>query len=162
MSRRWRPQRKLRPLPWNWRSRIEIILEDGCIPGYFSGQGNPLLIDRRGRVADGPLRFVLIFRKGKTPVGLSRHIGFLAVDHKKPYWVLESLIWKERFRKRGLGTLLYVHALGCLGQLTTNYGSCSEDAKGLWRSLAQKYPHTTDFFKSRLTITHPLALVGET
>lgn len=127
MSRR----RKSR-LPWNWRSRIEILLDDEPV--------------------EGSLVFTLSFKKGQTPKGFMRAIGSLSVCDKPPY-VIEQAEIDEYFVRRGLGTSLYFHALNQLGSLTTLYHSASKAAQGLWRSLVRGTSnHRIDFFAGTLTV----------
>lgn len=130
-----------RRLPSNWRSRIEIIRED-----------NLEIAMGRGRFrCDPSIRFTLTFKKGRTPKGFRRLIGDLVITNKSPYFV-EGAEIDEYFVRRGLGTLLYRHALKKLGSLTTNYPSASVAAQGLWKSLTRAHHFKTDFFEGELTV----------
>ncbi|KKL97550.1 hypothetical protein LCGC14_1833380 [marine sediment metagenome] len=129
-------------LPWNWRSRVEITRR-------FK---NSHLCVVSGSHIDPSIVFELVFRKGRTPRGFRRWIGNLTVTNKSPYFV-EGADIDEHFVRRGLGTLLYLHALNQLGSLTTSYHFASEPAQGLWRFLVRKTrSHRTDFFAGTLTI----------
>lgn len=135
-------RRKTR-LPSNWRSRIEIIRHD-----------DPPVSMGRGRFCfDGVVTFKLSFKKGRTPKGFQKHIGELIISDELPYFVDGAEI-DEYFVRRGLGTLLYLHALDRLGSLATYYHSSSDAAKALWRLLVRKFPnhHKVDFFAGTLTI----------
>ena len=120
-------------LPWNWRSRIEIIKH------YSPGRE---MID-----------FELTFRKGQTPKGFHRYIGDISVYNATPHFVGESEI-NEYFRKRGLGTHLYTYVLNDLGSLTTLYHNISKPAQAVWRTLVrQSHSHKVDFFVGTLTVS---------
>lgn len=130
-----------RSLPPNWRSRLQITRED-----------NPPVALGRGRFrCDPTIRFTLTFKKGRTPKGFRRLIGDLVITNKSPYFV-EGAEIDEYFVRRGLGTLLYQHALNQLGSLTTNYPRASAAAQGLWKSLTRIHRFKTDFFTGELTI----------
>ncbi len=135
--------KRKRRLPPNWRSRIEITREDE--PVVNSGRG-------RFRYLMGSIRFTLRFKKGQTPRGFRTWIGDLLICDEEPYSVDGAEI-DDYFVRRGLGTLLYLHALNELGSLTTLYHSASDAAKGLWRRLIRRTrSHKTDFWKGTLTI----------
>jgi len=103
-----------------------------------------------GFCLEGETTFTLSFKKGRTPRGFSRHIGDLRVTDSLS---ISSSEIDDYFRKRGLGTLLYVHALKELGSLTTHYHSASVAAKGLWRSLVRRCSsYKVDFFDGTLTL----------
>ncbi len=125
-------------LPSNWRSRLEITrVDEPAITGRFSQP--PSVI------------FNLNFKKGRTPKGFYRNIGSLSVvDSSLPY--VDGAEIDEYFRRRGLGRLLYAHALKELGSLTTYYHAISFSAKQVWASLIREYSHQTDFFAGTLTI----------
>lgn len=130
-----------RRLPANWRDRLHIIRED-----------NPAVSLGRGRFrCDPSIRFMITFKEGRTPKGFRRFIGDLLITNKPPYFVEGAEIDKH-FVRRGLGTLLYQHALNQLGSLTTNYPSASVAARGLWKSLTRIHRFKTDFFAGELTI----------
>lgn len=121
-------------LPWNWRNRIEITQYNE------PPENNSLII------------FTLAFKKGQTPKGFNREIGSLSVYNVSPYFIGESEIDKY-FRKRGLGTQLYIHALNEIGSLTTLYHDISKPAQALWRTLVnQTHNHKIDFFAGTLTV----------
>lgn len=133
----------MKRLPWNWRSRIEIIRED-----------DPVVNSGRGcfRYLADSIRFTLRFKKGQTPKGFRTRIGDLLICDEEPYLVDEAAI-DDYFVRRGLGTLLYLHVLNELGSLTTLYHSASNAAKGLWRGLIRRTrSHKTDFWEGTLTI----------
>lgn len=133
-------KRKTR-LPWNWRSRVEITREDSPVTNCGRGR---FLIDKG-------VIFRLMFKKGQTPKGFNRWIGELDICNKSPHFVQESGL-DEYFFRRGLGTLLYTHALDQLGSLSTRYHSASEAAQGLWRLLVRMHRQKRDFFAGTLTI----------
>lgn len=131
-------------LPWNWRSRVEITREDSSVTNTNCGRG-------RFRI-EGSILFRLMFKKGQTPKGFNRWIGELDICNKSPHFVQESGL-DEYFFRRGLGTLLYTHALDQLGSLSTHYHSASESAQGLWRRLARtRRDSRFDFFAGTLTV----------
>lgn len=123
-------------LPWNWRSRVEIIRYDETVMNCG-----------RGRFRMNPaISFTLTFKKGQTPKGFRKQIARLDIDNKPPYFI-ESVEMDDYFVRRGLGTLLYFHALNQLGSLTTLYHRASKSAQGLWRFLVRNTrSHKTAFF----------------
>ncbi len=134
-------------LPWNWRSRVEITRHD-----------TPAVKDVRGRKDprfDGSVKFKMTFKQGQTPKGFANWVGELNVCDKPPYFVEDSAI-NGYFLRRGLGTVLYLHALNELGSLSTYYHDASFSAQGLWRRLVQRLPsHRVDFFAGTLNVTKP-------
>lgn len=130
----------LKRLPSNWRQRIELTRHDD--PVVYSGHG--------GRILEAMTTFKLSFKKGRTPRGFGRFIGDLMVDRSSCFVAEASQ--DKHFCKRGLGTLLYTHALEQFGSLTTFFHDASPAAQGLWKSLVRRYPHKTDFFKGTVTI----------
>lgn len=121
----------MRRLPWNWRQRIEIVLSP-----------DPL---------DGTISFILQWMEGKRPFRSprDRRIGFLVIDPKGH--ICESLV-DDRFQRRGLGSMVYRHALKHFGQLTTEWHDHSRDARYVWDSLIAEYQYKTNFFSGRLTV----------
>jgi len=119
-------------LPWDWRSRIEIVRYD-----------NILMV--------GSISFEMLFKKGQTPRGFRSLIGGMDVSDESPYFI-ESVSFHDYFQRRGLGTLLYVHVLDQLGSLSTHYHAASDSAQGLWRRLVRTHDYKIDFFAGTLTI----------
>lgn len=117
-------------LPWNWRQRLEIVY---------------------GQDRWGDYSYKLQFRKGTTPRGFPRIIGELTV-HTEDNNFVDSAEIVERLQRRGLGTMMYMHALTELGTLTTSYHRASDDAKHLWDKLIKTHKYEIDFWKPSLTI----------
>jgi len=117
-------------LPWNWRSRIEITVDE----------------DGKDTV------FNLQFIKGKTPKGFMRNIGELSTSECRPYGhVVEGSHVDEKFRRKGLGKMLYLRALEHHGSLTTFYHRASEEAQRVWKSIMRNHKHDENFLKGTLT-----------
>ena len=124
--------RALRRLPPNWRKRIEFYK---CPDEGFQHE------------------YRVEFKKGRTPIGFGREIGFLTVDMEKEHWVIETEIYDDRMRGRGLGKALYLMAVKHLGCISTIYHhGVSKDAQRVWKSLAKTHRHTLDFWTSRITV----------
>ncbi len=131
-------------LPWNWRSRLEITSAKYGVGDRASGS--------HSGGQQRTIGFRLSFKKGQTPKGFPNHIGSLCVDNKPPYFV-DSAEIKDYFQRRGLGTMLYLHALNQLGSLSTLYFSASKEAQGLWRRLVRLMDNNRqDFFAGTLTV----------
>lgn len=121
-------------LPGNWRSRLEIV-------------PNPQKWEKHGEV-----KFRLRFQDGRIPGGFDQELGYILVEWDPPCFVHNVVIANEYLRGRGLGKMLYEHALRATGMLSTRYHSSTDAAQRVWRSLIQRYPYTVDFFEPRLTI----------
>lgn len=139
-------------LPWNWRSRLEITSAKYGVGELASGS--------HSGGQQRTIGFRLSFKEGQTPKGFPNQIGTLCIYNKPPYFV-DSAEIEDYFQRRGLGTMLYLHALNQLGSLSTLYFSASKEAQGLWRHLVkthlQRLPPRaaawrTDFFAGTLTI----------
>lgn len=113
-------------LPWNWRRRIEIVLED------------------RDEIS-----FAIRWIEEKRPLRADRGIGYIVLDSDG---FVDDVYLEPQFRRRGLGSMLYRHALQHVGHLSTRWRSHSTDARRVWRSLMGKYCYKTDFFTDRLTV----------
>ncbi len=120
----------MKRLPSNWRSRLEIVWEE-----------------------DGDyIDLILQFKKGLTPRGCGRRIGCLdVIRHGQEIWVDETKL-DLRFRRRGLGKLMYETMLKRFGNIHTLYHKASEDAQRVWKSLCKKYPFEADFFSGQLSL----------
>ena len=126
--------RKLKRLPPHWRKRVIVSLIEEKSESFVV--------------------FDLLFINGKTPKGFKRHIGQLSIDTDHPdyYYVVESGIFDERLKHKGMGKLMYTTALQYLGRLSTRYHDASDEAQRVWKSLARDYEHETDFWKNTLTV----------
>lgn len=117
-------------LPWNWRQRIEIVKEDQC---------------------DDAISFTLQWMDGKRPPRTPKdgEIGYIVLDSTG---FVDDVEVRAQFRRRGLGSMLYRHALRHIGHLSTNWHSHSADARRVWYSLMGEYYYKTDLFRNRLTV----------
>lgn len=127
-----------RRLPFNWRSRIEIVEEEEC---EFSGH----------KIRYVETRYVLTFIKGKTPKGFLTRIGDILVCVKDGEIEVEPEI-NEWAKGRGLGKMLYEHVLNKHGSISTIYHEASPEARMVWDSLCRRFPFKTDFFSGKLKI----------
>lgn len=119
-------ERSRRRLPPNWRERLKVTRTSN----------------------ESVTTFHLQF-KDPVPKGFAREQGSLSVWRNKPHSVYVSEI-SPGFRFRGMGRLLYTHALKHFGQLSTHFGSASYNAQSLWKRLAKQYRYKCDHM--RLTI----------
>jgi GNAT superfamily N-acetyltransferase len=117
-------------LPPKWRERLELVIEDG----------------------EGDWTFDIKFKKGQTPSGYRRSIGSLDVSEIDHHHFVESIFIYPKFRRKGLGTLLYETAIKHLGSLSTRYHEASPNAQECWRKLAKKYEWETDYFGGFLQV----------
>lgn len=127
---RQRVKKTKKRLPPNWRKRIEIIEKRTSYMWEFTIQ----------------------FKQNQTPKGFYRYIGNLTVDQLDNSFIVAEAFLEEKFRGRGLGKMLYLHAIHKLGQLGTYYHSATKDAQGVWKSLIKNLPYETDFWKNQLTV----------
>lgn len=86
----------------------------------------------------------VLFKKGKTPKGLPRKIGFIILEKieisKKTYYFIErSEISVATLHGQGIGTLLYEKCLEKYGNLCTDYIEHSTKANKVWQKLRNKY-----------------------
>lgn len=119
-----------RKLPPNWRQRLKIVKTKPEYPNEVT--------------------FNLEF-EGTLPKGFRRTQGTLTVTKKKPHTVCAVEV-KYAFRFRGLGRLLYTHALKHFGQLSTRFPDASENAQHLWERLSEEYCYKKT--SGRLTLTN--------
>lgn len=123
--------RKRDRLPWNWRSRIEVVEE---------------------QISSGKIAFELVWVEGTRPRGWEETLGELWVEGSGDHLVdLSHLV--PQMRGRRLGRLMYEHALLRMGSLSTGYWrDTSDKAQRVWMSLIRDYEYATDFFTPRLTV----------
>lgn len=132
----------MRRLPWNWRQRIEIVRETSSSRSF---------VCRRIKVTEN--HYELQFKKGMTPKGRSRTIGYLNIETYPSCLPYVADVWvDERLQGKGLGRWLYETALTDLGKLRTHYHRASKEAQRVWQGLIKRHRYTTDFWKNELTV----------
>lgn len=124
----------MKPLPWNWRQRLDI--KKTVLKSRFRG---------KTRITYG---YELAFAQGFAPRGCCTSIGDLQITDG----FVDSSNITFRFRGRGLGKLLYETALNDLGSLTTRYHHISDEAKRVWQGMCRRHTHETDYWDGRLTV----------
>lgn len=84
------------------------------------------------------------FKKGKTPRGYCREIGFINVEvfNNEIPFVTEVHIYRLQHRGKGLGKKMYEYVINDLEELTTCFDDASNSAQNVWKSLKKKYKYT--------------------
>jgi hypothetical protein len=120
---------KRRQLPWDWRERLEIVVNEG----------------------EKEFDFILQFKNGKEIKGFDKEVGTLSAGKKDPHFVSVVEV-AEYFRGRGQGKRLYLAAIEKFGKLSTKYYDASTLSRRVWKSLAKTLDFDTDFWEGRLTV----------